>query len=50
MPPLGAAAIDGVVELAVGIEFVDPEHRNFGDLGVARRFRRVRDNRPEAAL
>ena len=49
MPALGAAAIDGVVELAVGIEFVDPEHRDLGKFGMARRFRRVRNNRSEAA-
>ena len=49
MPALGAAAIDGVDQLAVGIEFVDPEHRDLGDFGVPRRFRRVRHDRPEAA-
>ncbi len=49
MPALGAAAIDGVVDLAVGIEFVDAEHRYLGNLRVARRFRWVRNDRPEAA-
>src|SRR6516162_10012520 len=49
MPAFGAAAVNGVVELAGGIEFVDPEHRDLGDLGMARRPRRVRDNRSEAA-
>ncbi len=48
VPALGAAAIDGVVDLAVGIELVDAEHRYLRNLGVTRRFRWVRDYRPEA--
>jgi hypothetical protein len=36
MPALGATEIDRVVELAVGVEFVDAEHRDLWNLGVTR--------------
>ena len=48
MPALGAAAVDLVAQFALGIEFVDPEHRDLRVFRMPGRFRRVRRHRPEA--
>src|SRR5206468_12172996 len=49
VPALGAAPVDGHVELAVGPELVDTELRDFRIVRVARRLRRMRYDDPEAA-
>src|SRR5262249_18035844 len=45
VPALGATPVDLLPQLALGIKFVDPEHRDLGVVGMARRFRRVRCHR-----
>jgi len=49
VPALGAAPVDGVDDIALGIKFVGAEHRNLGNLRVARRFRGDMHNRPKTS-
>jgi hypothetical protein len=48
VPAFGSAPVDLRAQLAIGIELVDPEHRDFGVVGMARRFRRMGSHRPKA--
>ena len=47
VPALGAAPVDLVAQSAVGVEFVDAEHRDLGMIRMARRFRWVRRHWPK---
>ena len=49
MPALGAAPVNSEIELAVGVKFADPKHRDLRDLGMACRFGGVWNDRPETA-
>src|ERR1700730_3136208 len=49
VPALGASAIDGLIELAVGPELVDAQQGDLGIVRVTRHLRRVRVHDPEAA-